>query len=768
MKKFLRRKLLNFCFVGGCFLNINTCNNTNLKKESLKLNQDAVNPANQEITTKTNQILAYHGNGWDTNVSGIKRKEIDFNQKVKRIFASESQPIINGNDAIISATQLTTPDVSSNTGSYRWGDAKHDTNSRIQDWKFQYIDNLKIKSKSTLSWGLDDTDLFLNNTNTWPKNTNFHSLVGKVVFQNGSDQSYEYQKATDFNLHIGVNKKFTNKSFSFYSIPYSKLKEVQYVYVVDNFVRRYLWSLQGVDTTDSLAKVETLNNDINLKVNKYRIKDLVCFTNANYKEGTIQIKFNDEFFKLSQYTKTRNEKLKEINLNELSNVAKQEFIKGINEYKIYDDNIETCFDKFKQMSSIEEIEDYLNKHQSNNGILAKKYNIGINDNPIDTIQYLINFVNVKLDYQIPNKTNPNMFDNLQTNISNDELKKGKIIKLSKNINGEYEIKLTNLISNEFIDQENYIAADIEDKISICSTNIESNKNDFILKMPKITSVSFNDKLPKFNKYCYDLTDEEILKEYVNTTDNYGNKDTGTRLNSNEYQIIRNEFTGNIYISIQLNEENYQKTISGFKIPDLKKLTFDSKKYSSLLFAKEINDDLAHKIIEFNGFDNNLLSSIKFKIDKINDKTGETILKVESCSIPDFNSELYNKKFTINNLTKYYLCQKQNIDKSSLTKQPSKITREEFINNFLDVSKEFLNLNNLNINLNSNDKKHTLEAQIKYNDYFSKETVSLNYEYTFSNKSSISKYWLIAVIGLGIIILSIGLFLYKKDNLKRTN
>ena len=46
------------------------------------------------------------------------------------------------------------------------------------------------------------------------------------MFQNGLDQSYEYQKATDFNLHIGVNKKFNNKSFDFYSIPYSKLKEV--------------------------------------------------------------------------------------------------------------------------------------------------------------------------------------------------------------------------------------------------------------------------------------------------------------------------------------------------------------------------------------------------------------------------------------------------------------------------------------------------------------------------------------------------------------
>ena len=489
MNKFLRKIFLNLFAVGGGILTINLPQiNLNENIDNLLLN-DQNNPTNQNITTTTNQILAFHGNGWDTNVTDMVKSEVNFKQSIKRIFASESQPLISGNDAIINVDQLTTPDTSTNTGSYRWGNANYDTYHRVQDWKFQYIDNLKIKNHSIKGWGIDNADLFLNNTNTWPKGTDFHSLVGKVVFQNGLDQSYEYQKATDFNLHIGVNKKFNNKSFDFYSIPYSKLKEVQYVYVFDNFVRRYLWSLQGTETKDNLSFVQIKDNN-NIKINKYKIKDLVCFTNPDYQNGTIQIKFNEEFIRLSKYTRVKNEKIKEGKLNNLSISAKNEFINAIDNYKVYDDNFDSCLDDVQKMTSVQQIKKYFEAQQSVDGLLAKKYHLNINDDPLDTIKYLINLISLKLNYQIPSKSNPDVFENYQINISNEELKNGKEIKLTKNSNGEYQIKLVNLTSNEYIDAQNYVASDVESNISVCSNNINGNVNQFTLKKPSIVSISF--------------------------------------------------------------------------------------------------------------------------------------------------------------------------------------------------------------------------------------------------------------------------------------
>lgn len=767
MNKFLRKIFLNLFAVGGGILTINIPQiNLNENIDNLLLN-DQNNPTNQNITTTTNQILAFHGNGWDTNVTDMVKSEVNFNQSIKRIFASESQPLISGNDAIINVDQLTTPDTSTNTGSYRWGNANYDTYHRVQDWKFQYIDNLKIKNHSIKGWGIDNADLFLNNTNTWPKGTDFHSLVGKVVFQNGSDQSYEYQKATDFNLHIGVNKKFNNKSFDFYSIPYSKLKEVQYVYVFDNFVRRYLWSLQGTETKDNLSSVQIKDNN-NIKINKYKIKDLVCFTNPDYQNGTIQIKFNEEFIRLSQYTRAKNEKIKEGKLNNLTINAKNEFINAIDNYKVYDDNFDSCLDDVQKMTSVQQIKKYFEAQQSVDGLLAKKYHLNVNDDPLDTIKYLINLISLKLNYQIPSKSNPDVFENYQINVSNEELKNGKEIKLTKNSNGEYQIKLVNLTSNEYIDAQNYVASDVESNISVCSSNINGNVNQFTLKKPSIVSVSFNNESKQKDLYAYDLTNEQILSKYINTIDNYGTKNSGLLLDQNQYQIIRDEFLGQIYISVNLNGSNYQTVISGFKIPDLTSLKFDANKYSSMLLSNNINDSIAKEILRMNNFDHNIIKSCTFKLDDSDNSLGEATLKIVSSVNPDFLNELKDRKFIITNLLKYYIKPKENIELKILQKQPSKITTQEFLINFLDYSKEFVNLNKLQIFLNPDNKLHLLKAEIKYTDYFSKETKSLKCEFNFNNRQNLNNLWIISIVVTGVLILLVGMFLYKKDNLKRSN
>ncbi len=767
MNKFLRKIFLNLFAVGGGILTINLPQiNLNENIDNLLLN-DQNNPTNQNITTTTNQILAFHGNGWDTNVTDMVKSEVNFKQSIKRIFASESQPLISGNDAIINVDQLTTPDTSTNTGSYRWGNANYDTYHRVQDWKFQYIDNLKIKNHSIKGWGIDNADLFLNNTNTWPKGTDFHSLVGKVVFQNGSDQSYEYQKATDFNLHIGVNKKFNNKSFDFYSIPYSKLKEVQYVYVFDNFVRRYLWSLQGTETKDNLSFVQIKDNN-NIKINKYKIKDLVCFTNPDYQNGTIQIKFNEEFIRLSQYTRVKNEKIKEGKLNNLSISAKNEFINAIDNYKVYDDNFDSCLDDVQKMTSVQQIKKYFEAQQSVDGLLAKKYHLNINDDPLDTIKYLINLISLKLNYQIPSKSNPDVFENYQINISNEELKNGKEIKLTKNSNGEYQIKLVNLTSNEYIDAQNYVASDVESNISVCSNNINGNVNQFTLKKPSIVSISFNNESKQKDLYAYDLTNEQILSKYINAVDDYGTKNSGLLLDQNQYQIIRDEFLGQIYISVNLNGSNYQTVISGFKIPDLTSLKFDANKYSSMLLSNNINDSIAKEILRVNNFDHNIIKSCTFKLDDSDNSLGEATLKIVSSVNSDFLNELKDKKFIITNLLKYYIKPKENIESKILQKQPSKITTQEFLINFLDYSKEFVNLNKLEIFLNPDNKLHLLKAEIKYIDYFSKETKSLKYKFNFNNRQNLNNLWIISIVVTGVLILLVGMFLYKKDNLKRSN
>lgn len=89
----------------------------------------------------------------------------------------------------------------------------------------------------------------------------------------------------------------------------------------------------------------------------------------------------------------------------------------------------------------------------------------------------------------------------------------------------------------------------------------------------------------------------------------------------------------------------------------------------------------------------------------------------------------------------------------------------FKEDFINMSNEFNNMNNLDIKLNVIDSK-TLNAYIKYNDYLTKEDVELNYLYSFKTQVSYTNYILIGVIIVGALILFLAMFTYKKDNKRK--
>ncbi|MDE7433956.1 MAG: hypothetical protein K2M43_02395 [Mycoplasmoidaceae bacterium] len=142
----------------------------------------------------------------------------------------------------------------------------------------------------------------------WPINSNYHQINGKVVFANGDDQAYEYQSAKDLEFVVGVNKNFDNQYADYYAAPYTKLKESQYIYVLDNYVRRYLWGLTGSDTSD----YSTVSTSEMVNANIFNINYLISLTDPDYDKGTVTIKFNQELYDYIQTLKRVYEKYNSI------------------------------------------------------------------------------------------------------------------------------------------------------------------------------------------------------------------------------------------------------------------------------------------------------------------------------------------------------------------------------------------------------------------------------------------------------------------------
>ncbi len=744
----------------------NTSNSQPKQELTSTLMNDDGNPTNQSLNTTVNQVLAWHGSGWDTNVNGLNYKTIDFSQKTKRIFMSKSIETIDGHDFLISAEQKTIASPDRNTGSYRWGNCNYDLYDRVQDWKFAYEDNLRIKSSELGDdWEISPVNLYLTNCNVWPSKSNYHSINGNVVFQNGSDSSYLYQNAKDFNLKVGVSRDFYNKSYQMYGIPHSKLKEAQYVYVIDNFVRRYLWTLRGAETTQKYALVSAVNNS-QIKVNSFNIHDLICMCKPDYANGTVEIKFNKEFIDLSKEIEKTYEMYDEYQVDKARSDIASLIHSSLENCYICSDNFEYIWNLIKDMTSIDEITNFVKQNPSKYYETGKKYNIKSGERPYSTLQYLTKFANVTLNYQTPSVSNPKLYTNVQINISNNELEKGKTIVLNKNADGDYELKLNSLQENEYSDVENYVAPDKATAISVCDANITNDNLTYTLKKPSANALYFDETDKTHStKYAYDLSDLDIVSKFVKVYDSYGDLKDGSLLDPNQYEITRHELEGWVKIKINFNGQVFEKNITGFKKQDISKLEFDANKYETEIFAENINNDLIRNILISNGFDPNIAKQCEFTVSKIDDKNINVEVNVTNSSEKEYIDYLKNKKIKIKNFTPYFIQQNKKIPRKYLSKKASEITKEMFKEDFINMSNEFNNMNNLDIKLNVIDSK-TLNAYIKYNDYLTKEDVELNYLYSFKTQVSYTNYILIGVIIVGALILFLAMFTYKKDNKRK--
>ncbi len=735
---------------------------------SLVLNQDEQNPTDQICHSSATQINAWHGIGWDVGVYGVIDHNIEFEQTFKRMFASDYLDELNGDYVIKSITQTTKPDLSENTGSFKFGNLNYDKDKRVQDWSLPYKDYLEVKSVNNIKWGVDDTNLYLKNTEVWPHNVGYHSINGKVVFQYGSNKAYEFQSAKDVNLNVGFNKNFNNKNFDFFGIPYSKLKECQYIYVFHNYVTRFLWSLTGQKTKDNLSLLNTQNDAP--KINRYDVSDLICICEPNYSNGTITIKLNNEFIDISKKIKIRNEWFNQIDWTEYSGNVKQIMIDGINQYKIGYDNFKDIFTKVINCDNIEQMQTYINKHVSNEYDLLEKYQLDVGCNPYETCKYLQDFTSIKLEYEIPTKENPQKYKKEITNISNKELKEGKKINLTKNIDGNYEFKLDKLIENEYSDVNNYVGPDQKDTISVCSIFIENKNNSYILSKPFIKDAWFISYYPEelAKDYPYDLTDNEVLDKFVSVTDNYNDKLKGSVLDSSMYKITRDEINGRIMIDLNINDNNKEIIYGGMKKPDIKHAQFDANLFESMIYTPQLDESKIKHILDANNFDPNIVNCSNFSIDYENEEKGIANIKLCKSDNPDFYDSLKDINFEIKNLEPYYIKQNNKLSKSLSRNKPSSITEDIFINNFINTSIDFTSLNKLDIKLTPNDSKNILKAQIYYTDYFSKQDVALNFEYKFNSSESLNKYWLLTIVAIGVLILFLGLYYYRKDSIKRSS
>ncbi len=291
-----------------------------------------------------------------------------------------------------------------------------------------------------------------------------------------------------------------------------------------------------------------------------------------------------------------------------------------------------------------------------------------------------------------------------------------------------------------------------------------------MSKPFIKDASFVSYYPEelAKDYPYDLTDNEVLDKFVSVTDNYNDELEGSVLDSSMYKITRDEINGRIMIDLNINDKNKQVIYGGMKKPDIKHAQFDANLFESMIYTPQLDESKIKHIFDANNFDPNIVNCSNFSIDYENEEKGIANIKLCKSDNPDFYDSLKDVNFEIKNLEPYYIKQNNKLSKSLSKYKPSGISKDIFINNFINTSIDFTTLNKLDIKLTPNDSKNILKAQIYYTDHFSKQDVALNFEYKFNPSESLNKYWLLTIVAIGILILFLGLYYYRKDCMKRSS
>ena len=743
-------------FLLSIFVNNTSINNTFIESKnnfisksfssSSKYNQDVEN--NFDLW----QNLYWHDNSVHAEITNFNAHKVNFDIKTKNIITTKTADEIDGNNFILNCKQTTDFDVCDNSGCYTYGNNDYECNKRIINWAPILTQYMKIKCLDEIkTWGKSNSLPFLDVKSIWKVGTEHKNLTAKAVFANGDNQQYVYNSGNDFNFVKGVNKEFWNTKYNIWSVPYTYVKEIQYIYVFYNFVSRFLFTLQNNEIADKKDFKLYEDNLINLNkkfLSYFNVSDLLTIKSVNYNHHSIILGLNEEFINL----------INQIHLffcNKYilknKNLPNDDIVNG----KINYGNID-------QVLRCKNLNDYLSIINTNNNFhkLLSSYHITQDDEIYQIVEALKEILTINFNYSIWNPK-LNEYENKTMLIDFKQLfNKDYEILINPDNNGKYTFKISNLEVNENKNNHIFLPYSKNDfDYSHITNNIEHTKNDYCIIMDQeINYVRFNTLDETFlNDYPTNISSNLLIDKAVKLFDN-NNQQIDNAKFINSFKILPDDLNGSINIEIKAVNKTYAHKYTGFKkIESNKEKKIDVTKYQYGMIGSKTTKEEIIKILLNNGFSQEFINNSYFKSIKVDDKKGSINFELIN------NRNNISKNIQLYNFDPYFIEQK-NDDNILHSYKPANITLSMLRTYLINQSPRFKteHQNDLKVYTKVNTYSNLLTANFKF------DNKSVEFTYNFNNKNNenilnIVCYCSIFIGVIGLLLILVTTIIHKKKS-----
>ena len=755
-KQIIRICLVLLMFLLSIFVNNTSINNTFIESKnnfisksfssSSKYNQDVEN--NFDLW----QNLYWHDNSVHAEITNFNAHKVNFDIKTKNIITTKTADEIDGNNFILNCKQTTDLDVCDNSGCYTYGNNDYECNKRIINWAPILTQYMKIKCLDEIkTWGKSKSLPFLDVKSIWKVGTEHKNLTAKAVFANGDNQQYVYNSGNDFNFVKGVNKEFWNTKYNIWSVPYTYVKEIQYIYVFYNFVSRFLFTLQNNEIADKKDFKLYEDNLINLNkkfLSYFNVSDLLTIKSVNYNHHSIILGLNEEFINL----------INQIHLF----FCNKDILKNKN---LPNDDIvngKINYGNINQVLRCKNLNDYLSIINTNNNFykLLSSYRITQDDEIYQIVEALKEILTINFNYSIWNPK-LNEYESKTMLIDFKQLfNKDYEILINPDNNGKYTFKISNLEVNENKNNHIFLPYSKNDfDYSHITNNIEHTKNDYCIIMDQeINYVRFNTLDETFlNDYPTNISSNLLIDKAIKLFDN-NNQQIDNAKFINSFKISPDDLNGSINIEIKAVNKTYAHKYTGFKkIESNKEKKIDVTKYQYGMIGSKTTKEEMIKILLNNGFSQEFINNSYFKSIKVDDKKGSINFELIN------NRNNISKNIQLYNFDPYFIEQK-NDDNILHSYKPANITLSMLRTYLINQSPRFKteHQNDLKVYTKVNTYSNLLTANFKF------DNKSVEFTYNFSNKNNenilnIVCYCSIFIGVIGLLLVLVTTIIHKKKS-----
>lgn len=743
-------------FLLSIFVNNTSINNTFIesKNNSISKSFSSSSKYNQDVENNFDlwQNLYWHDNSVHAEITNFNAHKVNFDIKTKNIITTKTAEEIDGNNFILNCKQTTDFDVCDNSGCYTYGNNDYECNKRIINWAPILTQYMKIKCFDEIkTWGQSNSSPFLDVKSIWKLGTEHKNLTAKAVFANGDNQQYVYNSGNDFNFVKGVNKEFWNTKYNIWSVPYTYVKEIQYIYVFYNFVSRFLFTLQNNEIADKKDFKLYGDNLINLSkkfLSYFNVSDLLTIKSVNYNHHSIILGLNEEFINL----------INQIHLF----FCNKDILKNNNLPKEDIANGKINYGNIDQVLRCKNLNDYLSIINTNNNFhkLLDSYHITQDDEIYQIVEALKEILTINFNYSIWNPK-LNEYESKTMLIDFKQLfNKDYEILINPDNNGKYTFKISNLEVNENKNNHIFLPYSKNDfDYSHITNNIEHTKNDYcIIIDQEINYVRFNTLDETFlNDYPTNISSNLLIDKAIKLFDN-NNQQIDNAKFINSFKILPDDLNGSINIEIRAVNKTYAHKYTGFKkIESNKEKKIDVTKYQYGMIGSKTTKEEIIKILLNNGFSQEFINNSYFKSIKVDDKKGSINFELIN------NRNNISKNIQLYNFDPYFIEQK-NDDNILHSYKPANITLPMLKTYLINQSPRFKteHQNDLKVYTKVNTYSNLLTANFKF------DNKSVEFTYNFNNKNNenilnIVCYCSIFIGVIGLLLVLVTTIIHKKKS-----